>query len=108
MTIHQKFGTALLCRQIILAPEALRGAGEHRLSARSVAPQLLRQMYDAVEASAGRLAFIFTITLALQLAQGFPGQVFGEDGFFLVGFIARRRGLKVETKSAGSRIFKLC
>ena len=47
------------------------------------------------------------VVSAFQLMQRFPRQVFGEDCIFLVGFVARRVGLKVKAESAGSLIFKL-
>jgi hypothetical protein len=66
-------------------------------------------MHDAVKIGAGRLELVFTavITAAtapastLQLAHGLPRQILGKDCFFLVRFIARRSGLKVEAESAG-------
>ena len=117
MAIHDKLRAAQMWRQIILAPKALRGAGEHSLGVGAVAAEVVRQAHDAVEIGAGRLAFVFimimtmtvtiAVAIALQLAQGFPRQVFGQDRVLLVGFVARGGGLKVETESAGSLIFKL-
>jgi hypothetical protein len=112
MTVHRELRGAELRRQIVLAPEALRGAGEDGLGTRTVAAhavavEIMRQTHDAVEIGAGRLIFVFSLMPAFQLAQRFPRQIFSEDGFFFVSFIAGRSGLKVETQSAACLIFKL-
>jgi hypothetical protein len=106
-----------LRRQIALAPKALRRAGEHGLGARTVAAKVVRQAHNAVEIGARRHALVFiyirtririrTRKLALQLALRFPRQILNEDRVFLVGFVARSHGLKVETESARCRIFEL-
>src|SRR5271155_1081599 len=126
MAVHLKLGSGQLGRQIILAPEALRRAGEHSFgasafasratAARAATTQILRQAHDAVEIGAGRLELIFTIAFAttaalasaLQLAQCFPRQILGQDRLFLVSLIARRSGLEVKAESASCRIFKFC
>ena len=122
MAIHQKLRAGQLRRQIILAPETLRRASEDGLGMCAVAAQILREADDAIEIGAGRL-IVFTMTMtmtilllllpaalasALQMSHGFAGQILGKDRLFLVGLVARRRGLKVEAESAGSRIFKFC
>jgi hypothetical protein len=104
MTIHRELRAAELRGEIVLAPKALRGAGEHTFGARSVAAKFLREAHDAVEIGAGGFVLLFidmnmsaAIASMFQLAQDFSCQVFCEDGFFLVGFVAGRCVLKVKT-----------
>src|SRR3984885_5850353 len=107
MPIHEQLRAAELRGQVILAPKALRGAGEDRLGMHTVAAQILREAYDALDICAGRLApvffpaFVLTSALealAFQLAQRFPCQVFGQDRFFLVRLVAWRGRLKVKAE----------
>src|ERR1035438_4585920 len=65
MPIDRELRAAELCRQIVLTPETLRGAGEYCLGARAVTMgsagvhaatlQLMRQTHNPVEVGAGRL-----------------------------------------------------
>jgi len=103
VTIDKKLGTAELRRQIILAPEILRRASEDRLGMCAIASQVLGQAENPVEIGARG----FTLAITLQGAQSFTREVFGDDRFLFVSFVAGRRGLKVETESAGALIFKL-
>ena len=116
MPIHEQLRAAQLRGQIILAPKASRGAGEDRLGMHTVAAQILRKAYDALDIRAGRLAPVFFPTfvlpfaleaLAFQLTQRFPCQVFGQDRFFLVRLVAWRGGLKVKAESAVLVVFEL-
>src|ERR1700687_3554714 len=56
MPIHEQLRATQLRGQIILAPKALRGAGEDRLGMHTVAAQILREAHDALDIRAGRLA----------------------------------------------------
>ena len=105
MAIHEKLRAGQLRRQIVLAPEVLRRAGEDSLGMGAIAAQILREADDAIEIGAGRLELVFMVAAALastfQLAHGFTCQILGKDRLFLVGLVARRGGLKVEAESAG-------
>jgi len=108
MAINREFRAAELRGQIVLAPEALRRAGEDGFGVRAIAAKLLREAHDAVEIGAGRLVLALAgIAFVFQLAQCIAHQVLGEDCLFLVGLVARGCGLKVVSESAGSLIFKL-
>jgi hypothetical protein len=104
VAINEKLRATQFRGQVILAPEALRAAGKYCSCVCSVAAQILREAHDAVEISMCRDA----LALALQAMQGFARQIFGMYRFFLVRLVAGSCGLKVETESASSLIFKLC
>jgi len=90
--------------------KALRRAGEDGLGMCAIAAQVVREAHDAIEIGARRviLSPVVTLgTLAFQFAQSFARQILGEDGFLLVGFVARSRRLKIEAQSAVPLIFKL-
>ena len=108
MAVHHELRAAQVRGQIILAPEASRGAGKHGFGVHTVAAHLLRQADDAVEIGAGRLGLLLTLAFVLQLMHRLARQILSKDHFFFVGFIAWRQGLKVKTESAGSFVFKLC
>src|SRR5580692_2658956 len=69
MPIHQQLRATQLRGQIILAPKALRGAGEDRLGMHTVvAAQILREAHDALDIRAGRLAPVFFPAFVLPFA----------------------------------------
>src|SRR5216684_2013915 len=108
MAIDGKFGAAELGGQIVLAPEALRRAGEDGFGVRAVAAEFLREAHDAVEIGAGRFVLaLAAIAFVFPLAQRSAHQVGGEDGVWLVGLVARGWGLKLVSQSVGFRIFNL-
>ncbi len=104
VTVGVEFGGAQLRRQIVLAPEILRRAGEDRLGANAIGAPLVGQADHALQIRAGGVG----AALGFQPSKRLASQVFGDDGVFLMRLVPRSGWLKVEAESAGGRIFELC
>jgi hypothetical protein len=106
VAVDEELSAAELRGQVVFAPEVLRRVGEYGFGMGAVAAhaeKIMGKLEDAVEIGAGG----FALALTLNGTQSFAGQVFGENRFFFVSFVARRRGLKVEAEGAGALIFEL-
>src|SRR5579862_9202698 len=93
LVAHEELSTWQLRRQVKLAPPIVTPTGEHGFGTRLIAAQTLRQLQNAIQVRTGTAILAVLLCLALSVAH----QIFGQNGFFAMGFVLRRVRLEVKT-----------